>query len=84
MLGLLVADAWVYADAKQRLRRGNRVAAVSAAGTCLRYARETQRAAAAHVTDINFFETHDHLVLDAVTCRNLELVESQGSAGRGA
>ena len=57
-----------------------KIAAVSAAGACLRYARETQRAAAAHVTDINFFETHDHLVLDAVTCRNLELVESQGRA----
>ncbi|HEU4593846.1 MAG TPA: DNA mismatch repair protein MutS, partial [Pyrinomonadaceae bacterium] len=58
--------------------------AVSAAGACLRYARETQRAAAAHVTDLNFFETHDHLVLDAVTCRNLELTESQGGAGRTA
>lgn len=63
---------------------GNKVAAVSAAGACLRYARETQRAAAAHITDISFFETHDHLVLDAVTCRNLELVESQGASGRGA
>jgi DNA mismatch repair protein MutS len=61
-----------------------KVAAVSAAGACLRYARETQRAAAAHVTDITFFETHDHLVIDAVTCRNLELVESQGGGGRGA
>jgi DNA mismatch repair protein MutS len=61
-----------------------KVAAVAAAGSCLRYARETQRAAAAHVTDIGFFETHDHLVIDAVTCRNLELVESQGPAGRGA
>ena len=63
---------------------GGRVAAVAAAGACLRYARETQRAAAAHVSDLGFFETHDHLVLDAVTCRNLELVESQGPAGRGA
>ena len=61
-----------------------KVAAVSAAGSCLRYARETQRAAAAHVTDIDFFETHDHLVVDSVTCRNLELVESQGPSGRGA
>ena len=61
-----------------------KVAAVSAAGACLRYARETQRAAAAHVTDIDFFETHDHLVVDSVTCRNLELVESQGPSGRGA
>ena len=62
----------------------NKVAAVSAAGACLRYARETQRAAAAHVTDIDYFEAHDHLVLDSVTCRNLELVEPQGGAGRGA
>jgi DNA mismatch repair protein MutS len=61
-----------------------KIAAVSAAGACLRYARETQRAAAAHVTDISFFETHDHLVVDSITCRNLELVESQGGAGRGA
>jgi DNA mismatch repair protein MutS len=60
-----------------------KVAAVAAAGACLRYARETQRAAAAHVTDIGFFETHDHLVIDSVTCRNLELVESQGG-DRGA
>jgi len=60
-----------------------KVAAVSAAGACLRYARETQRAAAAHVTDISLFETHDHLVVDTVTCRNLELFESQGG-GRGA
>jgi DNA mismatch repair protein MutS len=63
---------------------GGKVAAVSAAGACLRYARETQRAAAAHVTDIGFFETHDHLVLDSVTRRNLELFESQGLSARGA
>ncbi|MDT5296743.1 MAG: mismatch repair protein MutS, partial [Acidobacteriota bacterium] len=63
---------------------GNRIAAVSAAGSCLRYARETQRDAAAHVTDIGFFETHEHLVIDAVSCRNLELFESQGPSGRGA
>ena len=60
----------------------HRTEAVSAAGACLRYARETQRDAAAHVTDIDFFETHDHLVLDAVTCRNLELTESQAGGGR--
>ena len=60
----------------------NRTEAVSAAGSCLRYARETQRAAAAHVTDLTFFETHDHLVLDAVTCRNLELCESQSGSNK--
>jgi DNA mismatch repair protein MutS len=52
--------------------------AVRAAGACLRYAQETQRAAAAHVTDLVYFEPLDHLVLDNVTVRNLELVESLG------
>ena len=54
--------------------------AVRAAGACLRYARDTQRAAAAHVTDLVYFEPQDHLVLDGVTVRNLELVESLGGA----
>src|SRR5215467_10386668 len=57
--------------------------AIRAAGACLRYARETQRAAGAHVTDLVYFEPQDHLVLDSVTVRNLELVESlAGGAGR--
>lgn len=57
--------------------------AVRAAGACLRYAQETQRAAAAHVTDLVYFEPQDHLVLDNVTVRNLELVESlAGTSGR--
>jgi DNA mismatch repair protein MutS len=54
--------------------------AVRAAGACLRYAQETQRAAAAHITDLVYFEPHNHLVLDNVTVRNLELVESLGGA----
>ncbi len=57
-------------------------AAVSAAGACLRYARETQREAATHVNDITYFAAQDHLVLDAVTVRNLELVEALNNAGR--
>ena len=57
--------------------------AVRAAGACLRYAQETQRAAAAHITDLVYFEPQDHLVLDSVTVRNLELVESlAGGSGR--
>lgn len=59
-------------------------AAVCAAGVCLRYAHETQRAAAAHVTDIQYFEPQDHLILDAVTVRNLELTESQGTSKRAS
>jgi DNA mismatch repair protein MutS len=57
--------------------------AVRAAGACLRYAQETQRAAAAHVTDLTYFEPQDHLILDQVTVRNLELTETQGAEGRG-
>ena len=57
--------------------------AIRAAGACLRYAQETQRAAAAHVTDLVYFEPQDHLVLDSVTVRNLELIESlAGGSGR--
>ncbi len=59
-----------------------KIDAVAAAGACLRYARETQRDAAAHVNDITYFESQDHLVLDAVSVRNLELVEAQNNAGR--
>ncbi len=55
--------------------------AICAAGACLRYAQETQRAAAAHIRDIVYFEPQDHLVLDGVTVRNLELVEALGGAG---
>jgi DNA mismatch repair protein MutS len=55
--------------------------AIRAAGACLRYAQETQRAAAAHISDIVYFEPRDHLVLDNLTVRNLELVEGLGGAG---
>lgn len=55
--------------------------ALRAAGACLRYAQETQKAAAAHITDLIYFEPQDHLVLDNVTVRNLELVESLAGGG---
>jgi DNA mismatch repair protein MutS len=52
--------------------------AISAAGACLRYGQETQRASAVHISDIVYFEPQDHLVLDNVTVRNLELTETLG------
>src|SRR5207302_10424638 len=58
--------------------------AVRAAGACLRYAQETQRAAATHISDINYFEPQDHLILDQVTVRNLELVKSQAGTNRAS
>jgi DNA mismatch repair protein MutS len=57
--------------------------AIRAAGACLRYAQETQKGVAAHITDLLYFEPQDHLVLDMITVRNLELVESlAGASGR--
>ena len=49
----------------------------------LKYAKDTQRAAAEHITDISYFESRDSMILDPVTLRNLEIVEARGeTAGR--
>ncbi len=50
-------------------------AAASAAGAILHYVRSTQRGTLDHVDRIGFYERQDCLVLDAVTVRNLELIE---------
>jgi DNA mismatch repair protein MutS len=50
-------------------------AAASAAGAILHYVRTTQRGTLHHVDRIGFYEKQNCLVLDAVTVRNLELVE---------
>ena len=55
--------------------------AIMAAAACLRYTQETQRAPATHISDIAYFEPQDHLVLDNITVRNLELVEALGQGG---
>lgn len=52
-------------------------AAVKAAGACLRYASETQKSSVGHVTELNYFEAQDCLVLDPVTQGNLEIIESR-------
>ena len=52
-----------------------RPAAASAAGAILHYVRSTQRGTLHHVDRIGFYEKQNCLVLDAVTVRNLELVE---------
>ena len=49
--------------------------AVGAAGAVLHYLRDTQRAALDHLERPAFYDRADSLVLDAVTVRNLELVE---------
>jgi DNA mismatch repair protein MutS len=50
--------------------------AVSAAGAAVHYVNETQKAQAGHLSEITCFEVNDHLVLDAPTVTNLELVAS--------
>ena len=50
-------------------------AAASAAGAILYYIRATQRGTLDHVDRIGFYERQNCLVLDAVTARNLELIE---------
>ena len=53
----------------------NRSAAATAAGAILHYARTTQRGSLDHVDRIGYYERQNCLVLDAVTVRNLELIE---------
>jgi DNA mismatch repair protein MutS len=50
-------------------------AAASAAGAILYYVRSTQRGNLDHVDRVGFYERQNYLVLDAVTVRNLELIE---------
>ncbi|MGI9035233.1 MAG: DNA mismatch repair protein MutS [Pyrinomonadaceae bacterium] len=50
--------------------------AIRSAGAVLRYARETQKNSAAHISEINFYADQDFLALDAVTLKNLEVVEA--------
>jgi len=53
----------------------NRPAAAAAAGAILHYVRTTQRGSLDHVDRIGFYMRQNCLVLDAVTVRNLELIE---------
>jgi DNA mismatch repair protein MutS len=62
----------------------NRPAAVSAAGAILHYLRETQRGALDHLDRPAFYDRAEAMVLDAVTVRNLELVEPLFAADAGA
>lgn len=55
----------------QQLQEG-----VYAAGAILHYLRQTQKGKAAHITDIVHYATHDYLVLDEATRRNLELTST--------
>ena len=60
-----------------------RQAAVCAAGAILHYLQETQRAALDHLDRPSYYDRAEGMVLDAVSVRNLELVEPL-FAGEGA
>ena len=49
--------------------------AVGAAGAILHYLRDTQRSALEHLERPGYYDRSDAMMLDAVTVRNLELVE---------
>ena len=55
--------------------------AIAAAGAVLHYLRDTQRAALDHLDPPRYFDRADTMVLDAVTVRNLELLEPIFSDG---
>jgi DNA mismatch repair protein MutS len=88
-------DDWVFsADYSGRILRehfhlhsldgcglAGRHAAVAAAGAVLHYLRDTQRAALNHLDPPRHFDRADTMVLDAVTVRNLELIEPIFSDG---
>jgi DNA mismatch repair protein MutS len=50
-------------------------AAAIAAGAILHYVHSTQRVELGHIDSIRFYERSEHLQLDQVTVRNLELIE---------
>ncbi len=52
-----------------------RSAATCAAGAILHYVRSTQRGTLEHIDRIGFYDRQECLVLDAVSVRNLELLE---------
>src|ERR1022692_2835901 len=60
-----------------------RPAAVGAAGAILHYLRDTQRAALDHLDRPTYYNRADSMVLDAVTVRNLELLEPIFAADAG-
>src|SRR5579863_7617147 len=62
----------------------NRPAAVGAAGAILHYLRDTQRAALDHLDRPTYYSRADSMILDAVTVRNLELVEPIFAESAGA
>jgi DNA mismatch repair protein MutS len=54
---------------------GGKPLAVSAAGAILHYLRDTQKSALDHLDRPSYYDRSESMILDAVTVRNLELLE---------
>jgi DNA mismatch repair protein MutS len=61
-----------------------RVPAIRAGGALVRYLRETQKADLAHVRAVTFRQTAETLVVDPITLRHLEVVESSSGVRAGS
>ncbi len=93
---LTALDDWLFhpADCETVLKKqlkvreltafglGDKAEAVRASGAVLRYALETQKATAEHISEITILEASDFMVLDGVTLRNLEIIESKGESNK--
>jgi DNA mismatch repair protein MutS len=58
--------------------------AVTAAGALVQYLHDTQKAELAHVRDISFRSGADCLLIDAITLRNLEVIEASDGSRTGS
>ena len=91
-------DDWVFAfDYAQRLLtehfgvmsldgfgcQGHKLA-VGAAGAVLHYLKDTQKSSLSHIDRLQFYEISESMALDAITVRNLELVQSLFDGSRQA
>jgi DNA mismatch repair protein MutS len=63
---------------------GEHVAAVRAAGALVEYLRETQKVELSHVRSVAFRSAADHLILDAITLKHLEIIESTDGGREGS
>ena len=58
--------------------------AVAAAGAVLHYLKDTQKSSLSHIDRLQFYEISESMALDAITVRNLELVQSLFDGSRQA
>jgi len=90
----LPATAFDHKNAEEELRRHFQAAfstalgfedrdiRVNAAGALLRYLRDTQKNALSHITQVEFHQGAETMLLDRATRRNLELTETMRAGER--